>query len=130
MYRPDRRGIYIPNGKNPWPHEMRVAKILSAAGHYVEFIEETKLQTADIRLDGTEFEIKSPRSFNANSFEHTLKRGIRQSPNLIIDSSRMKGVRDDKIRVFLVNQARKQKQIKKLLFITKRGQIVDISAFI
>lgn len=125
----NKRGIYIPNGKNPWPHEMRVARILSAAGHYVEFIEETNLQTADIRLDGIEYEIKSPKSFNSNSFEHTLKRGTRQSPNLIIDSSRMRGVRDDKIRTFLVNQVKKQKQIKKLIFITKRGQIIDIFAF-
>ena len=102
---------------------------LALAGHRVEFLPESIHKTPDIRLDGIEFEIKSPKSFNANSFEHTLKRGARQSPNLIIDSSRMRGVRDDKIRVFLVNHVRKQKQIKRLLLITKRSQIVDIFAF-
>lgn len=120
-----KRGIYIPNNKNPWPHEMRVAKILSAK-YCVEFIEESNLKTADVYLDGIEFEIKSPKSFNSNSFEHTLKRATRQSPNIIIDSSRMKYVRDDKIQMFLINQAKRQKQIRKLLFINKKGQVIDI----
>ena len=103
-----------------------MANILALAGHYVEFLPENQLHTADIRLDGVEYEIKSPESFNSNTLEHKLKDATKQSPNLIIDSSRMRGIRDDKIRMFLTNQARKQKQIKKMLFITKKGQIIDI----
>ena len=109
---------------------MRVAKILALAGHYVEFLEETNLHTADIRLDGIEYEIKSPESFNPNTLEHKLKDATKQSPNIIIDSSRMRKIRDDKVRMFLVNQVRKQKQIKKMLFITKKGQIIDIFGLI
>ena len=123
-------GIFIASGRKPWPHELRVAEILSLAGHYVEFLEETNLHTADIKLDGTEYEIKSPESFNANTLEHTLKDAIKQSPNLIIDTSRIKKVRDLKARTFLVNQMRKQKQIRNIIMITKRGQIIDISALI
>ena len=89
-----------------------MAEILSLAGHYIEFLEEGNLHTADIKLDGIEYEIKSPESFNANTLEHTLKDATKQSPNLIIDTFRIKKVRDLKVRAFLVNQMRKQKQIK------------------
>ena len=117
-------------GRKPWPHEMRVAEILSLAGHYVEFLEEGNLHTADIKLDGIEYEIKSPESFNSNTLEHKLKNATKQSPNLIIDTSRIKKVRDLKVRNFLVSQMQKQKQIKKIIMITKHGQIVDISTLI
>ena len=130
MQNKKKAGIFVAPGRKPWPHEMRVAEILSLAGHYVEFLEEGNLHTADIKLDGVEYEIKSPEAFNANTFEHTLKDAVKQSPNLIIDTFRMKKVRDLKVRNFLVNQMRKQKQIKKIIMITKRGQIVDISALV
>lgn len=100
------------------------------AGHNIEFLPENHLRTADIKLDGIDYEIKSPESFNPNTLEHKLKDATRQSGNIIIDSSRIKKTRDDKIRRFLVNQFRKQPQIKKMLFITKRGGIVDISALV
>lgn len=121
-----KQGIFIAPGRRPWPHEMRVAEILAMAGHYIEFLEESSLHTADILLDGMEYEIKSPESFNSNTFEHKLKDAVKQSPNLIIDSSRIKKVQDRKICNFLVNQVKRQKQIKKMLFITKQGKIIDI----
>ena len=66
--------VIIPASVSPWPHERRVAKILALAGHAVEFIPESTIKTADILLDGVEFEIKSPKSGNANSLEHILKK--------------------------------------------------------
>ncbi|MBQ3309671.1 hypothetical protein IJG78_03275 [Candidatus Saccharibacteria bacterium] len=127
----NKRGVIIkPAGCRPWPHEERVADILALAGHKVEFILKTNYKTADILLDGVEFEIKSPESFNTNTLEHTLKNATKQSPNIIIDSSRIKKTWDNRILIFLINQARKQKQIKKLLFITKRGKIIDVSSLI
>ncbi len=122
--------VIVPANANPWPHEQRVAKILALAGHAVEFIPESNTKTADILLDGVEFEVKSPKSANANSLEHILKKAVKQSCNIIIDTSRMKNIRDDNTRRFLVNQARLRKQIKKLIMITKQGQIIDVSALI
>ena len=122
--------VIVPANANPWPHEQRVAKILALAGHAVEFIPESNTKTADILLDGVEFEIKSPKSANANSLEHILKKAVKQSCNIIIDTSRMKNIRDDNTRRFLANQARLRKQIKKLIMITKQGQIIDVSALI
>ena len=122
--------VIVPANANPWPHEQRVAKILALAGHAVEFIPESNTKTADILFDGVEFEIKSPKSANANSLEHILKKAVKQSCNIIIDTSRMKNIRDDNTLRFLVNQARLRKQIKKLIMITKQGQIIDVSALI
>lgn len=122
-----KRGIYIAPGRKPWPHELRVAEILAMAGHYIEFLEEGILHTADIRLDGIEYEIKSPEAFNSNTLEHKLKDATKQSPNLIIDASRIRKIRDDKIINFLVGQVRKQKQIKGMLFVTKQGRIAQNS---
>lgn len=120
--------IIVPVGMKPWPQEMRVAEILAMAGHNVRFLEESNLHTADILLDGVEFEIKSPKSANANSLEHLLKKALRQSPNIIIDTSRMNNFNNVNIKKFLISQMKKRKQIKKLIMITKRGQVVDISS--
>ena len=122
--------VVVPANANPWPHELRVAKILALAGYAVEFIPETERKTADILLDGIEFEIKSPKSANANSLEHILKKAVKQSCNIIIDTSRMKNVRDDNTRRFLINQVRIRRQINNLIMITKQGQIIDISALV
>ena len=107
-----------------------MAKVLATAGHTVEFLEESNLHTADILLDGVEFEIKSPKSASANSLEHLLKKALKQSPNIIIDTSRLKNSRDDNVRKFLTSQVKSRKQIKKLIMITKQGRIIDIFALI
>lgn len=122
--------VVVPANANPWPHELRVAKILALAGYAVEFIPEANTKTADILLDGIEFEIKSPKSANANSLEHILKKAVKQSCNIIIDTSRMKNVRDDNTSRFLINQVRIRRQINNLIMITKQGQIIDISALV
>lgn len=130
MQHSHKNGTFIASGRRIWPHELRVAEILTLAGHNIEFIEESNLHTADILLDGVEFEIKSPKTSNTNSMEHLLKKALRQSPNIIIDTSRMKNSRDDNVRKFLIAQAKSRKQIKTLIMITKRSQIIDISALI
>lgn len=123
-----REGVFMPPGRKVWPHEYRVARVLAMAGHNVEFLLENNLKNPDILLDGVEFEIKSPEHFNANTLEHTIKDALKQSPNLIIDMSRLKKIRSDRMRAFLINQVRKSKQIKRMFLITRQGQIIDIKA--
>ena len=128
MPRKRRAQIIIPAGLCPWPHELRVAKILSLAGHTVEFLPTRTSKTADILLDGIEFEIKSPLTNKPKKILHNLKRALLQSKNVIIDSSRIKGVRDNTVRKLLADRAKDQKTLKRLLLITKHGQIIDIMA--
>lgn len=122
--------ILIPADANPWPHEQRVARILALAGHSVEFIPEANLKTPDIFLDGTTYEIKSPITDNQKKIIRNVKRALEKCPNVIIDSSRIKGVRDDAIQRTLKNKMRDLPGLKKLLLINKRGQIIDISSLV
>ena len=120
----------IPAGRKPWPHELRIAEILAAAGHNIEFLPETNINTADILLDGVEYEMKSPITNKPDKLERNIKRGLKQAHNIIFDSSRIKNMRDDNLRRFLTRKAKEQKQIGELIFITKRGQIIDIKSLI
>jgi len=85
---------------------------------------------ADILLDGVPYEMKSPFTNKPDKLERNIKRGLRQAKNIIFDSSRIKNMRDDNIRHFLVRKAKEQKQIGELIFITKHGQIIDIKSLI
>lgn len=118
--------IIIDGGRNPWPHEMRVAKIFADAGYFVEFLPESHIHTADILLNGVDFEIKSPENARAITLERAIKKALKQSRNIIIDSSRMKGHRDDILRKYLIQQAQIRKQIKRMYLVTKHGRIIDI----
>ena len=116
--------VVIPADANPWPHEVRVAKILALAGYSVEFIPEANLKTPDIYLDGTMYEIKSPITNNPKKIIRNVKRALEKCPNVIIDSSRVKGLRDDAIQRTLKNKTKDLSGLKKLIFINKRGQTV------
>ena len=123
--------IIISEEVNPWPHEKRVAKILAEEGHVVEFIPEGTIGTADIFLDGIVYEIKSPKSNKINTIEHRIKDAINnQSCNLIIDSSRIKGMKDYNLKNWLIKKCREQPQIRRMIFINKKGQIIDIKTLI
>lgn len=118
---------YIPEGLKPWPHELRAAKVLASAGYKVEFImPRQNLPTADILLDGIEYEMKSPESFNPNAIEHLIRAAIRQSPHIIIDTSRLKKIPQHQVLRSLKRQIYKNSRIKRFLVITKRGDIIDI----
>ena len=131
MYMTKHKGrVIIPADANPWPHEVQVAKILALAGHSVEFIPEANLKTPDIYLDGTMYEIKSPITNNPKKIIRNVKRALEKCPNVIIDSSRVKGLRDDAIQRTLKNKVKDLSGLKKLIFINKRGQIVDIIALV
>ena len=119
----------IPSDASPWPHEKRVARILVLAGHYVEFIPETTIKTPDIYLERTVYEIKSPTSNKLDAVERNLTRALEKCPNVIFDSSRMK-VRDNQIRKELVKRRKAGKGLKKLIFITKQDEIVDIEELV
>lgn len=116
--------VIIPAGVKPWPHERRVAEILANNGYSVRFLPEKNiLYTADFALDGIEYELKSPVGGTLAAIERNLKRGTRQSHNIIFDSSRMKGVKDSKVWATLVNRLPLQSAVKKLIYINKSGEL-------
>lgn len=92
-----KQGIFIESGRILWPQEMRIARILAAAGHDVEFLRERhNLHTADMLLDGIEYEVKSPETSKLASIEQLIRKALKQSSNIIIDASRCK-IRSDRL---------------------------------
>lgn len=75
------------------------------------------------------YEIKSPISNKVDAVERNITRALMKCPNIIFDSSRMK-VRDDQIMKELVKRRKLGKGLRKLLFINKRGMIIDIESLI
>lgn len=122
-------GIFIDPERRPWPHELRTARTLALAGYRVDFLPESSLLSADILLDGVEFEMKAPKTDKTESLEQLIRKALKQSPNIIIDSFRMK-MNDDVAKRFLIRKCQEQKQIKRMLFITKKREIIDIFEFI
>ena len=122
--------IIIPAGLDVWEHELRTAKVFAQHGHVVEFIAidpTERAKTPDIQIDKIAYEIKSPKADKLSAVERNLKRAARQSGNIIIDSRRMSKIHDSTIQKFLVQKFKQQKSIKRLLFVNRKHQIVDIS---
>jgi len=121
--------ITVAFGRDIWEHELKAANVLLRYGYTVCFLPEDKrLKSADILLDGVEFEIKSPVSGKLSAVERNLKEASRQAENIVLDARRMKGLRDENVQRFLSTKLKLQKSIKRLLFINKKGELIDISA--
>ena len=104
---------------------MHTATILAQNGHTITFLKEVGNNPPDIRLDSIIFEMKAPKTSKTSSLEQTLRKAVKQSPNIVIDSFRMK-MPDNIALKFLIKKCREQKQIKRMLFINKKEKIVDV----
>ena len=118
----------IPPNCTPWPHEIRVAKILSGNGISSSFIPETNIsKTPDLVIGNRYYEIKSPISSNINAVERNLKRATVKSKYIIFDSSRMRRLSDERIFNELKKQLNAQTIIKEILFIDKAANIQHLT---
>ena len=97
-------------------------------GYTVKFVPSVNvLHSADLLVDGTVYEMKSPTSNKIEAVERNLKRATHQSRNIIFDSSRMKRLHDERILSNVIYQAGKQSIIKKVIFVGKRGKITFLT---
>ena len=122
--------IIIPSGVNVWPHEYKSAEALSAAGYVVEFIPPLDTEgnhTADVLLDGVEWELKSPKSGKIEAIERNLKKGSKQSSRIVFDSRRMKRIPGKAIIRELSIRLKKQKTLTAIIFINRHGVVIDIA---
>lgn len=130
MNHENKRGIVVtPANANPWPHEKRIARILARAGHRAKFIPEENIKTPDIYIEHTVYEIKSPISDKIDAIERNITRALAKCPNIVFDGSRMK-IRDNQIIRELIKRRRLGKGLKKIIFINKCGEIIDIESLI
>jgi hypothetical protein len=125
--------IRIPAGITVWKHELDTANALASAGYVVEFLATKNIQSSkspDIFMNGEKWELKSPKTDRLAAIERNLKLATRQSGNIVIDSRRMRKLRDSTIQNFLLQKLKQQKTIKKLLFVNRKHQLIDISKLV
>ncbi|GBG96261.1 hypothetical protein [Lactococcus termiticola] len=115
-------------GAFPEEHEMLTAKIFMHAGFDVLFLSPRRskdMKTPDVEINGVLWEIKSPTGTSKATIDRNIKRAIKQSRNIIIDTRRCK-LADEEIRHFLVKTEKSLAGVRRLKLITKRGKIIDI----
>lgn len=125
--------IIEPSRGNIREHERRTARAIANTGVTVEFMLEPEYdftKTPDLIIEGILWEMKSPRTDKLSQIEKNLKRASKQSPNIIIDSQRIKHLPDKKLQYFLCNRLQAQRSIKRLLFVNRRREVIDINALI
>lgn len=121
--------VVIPTGASVWPHELRCARTLAAAGHNIEFltpIDGPGVKTPDLIMDNIRWEIKSPESSNPKSLQRVLRRAGAQSPNVIIDTTRATKLSDSAILRELKRLLPMTKSVRRLVVVTKNGNVIDI----
>ncbi len=116
------------SGVNVKPWELHSAVAISESGYDVRFIpSHNSLRTADAFINNTVFEFKSPEGSSIKCIENNLQKALRrQSKNIVIDSLRVKNLQDRSIKSYLISRMRRKQGIKKLYFVTKRGELIDI----
>ena len=123
--------IIIPANVLPWDHELKTAQALALHGYIVEFVavsNRRNVKSADIMISGELYEIKSPVASKLSAVERNLKRAYRQSTNIIFDSRRMKCLPDKSIQKELIKQFKLTKNIKHMLFVNRKHEVIDIRA--
>ena len=125
--------IIVGSGvKNVWPFELHSALALKELGYVVRFVPaHNSVCSADAYLNDTLFEFKSPCGSTIKCVENNLDKALRnQSKNVVIDSCRIKNVKDRSIINYLTNRLKHKKGIKRLFFVTRDGIAIDINALV
>lgn len=125
--------IIIPSGASVWDHELHTVKALSAAGYVITFLatkNEKHHKSPDVFIGGQAWEIKCPIASKLSAIERNLKKAYHQSYYIIFDSHRMGRLPDASIQKELVKQYRLTKNIKQILFVNRKRQVIDISKHI
>lgn len=134
MARKPKGEVLIPaDVESVWKHEITTARTLAKAGYSVKFLpakNQNAAKSPDILMDGVKWELKSPRTDKISAVERNLKRATKQSGNIVIDSQRLHGLQDRTVQRFLVQKFRQQKTIKRLIFINRKRESIDISTLV
>ena len=121
--------IIIQSGANVWPHELKTAEALAAAGYTVEFVrrsEEQRAQSADVLMLDEIWEMKAPRSDKASAIDKNVRKALHQSKWVIFDSRRMKSVPDSTVERELRKSAQTLRSMRRLLFVNRKAEVIDI----
>ena len=127
---PQQQGkIVIAPEVNIWPHELKTAEALAAAGYIVEFMRRSegfRVTTADVVMNGVIWEMKSPESSQLKVIEKNIRHALHQSRDVIFDSRRMKKLDNERIEREVRKWANQLTSVRRLIYINRRGEVVKI----
>ena len=121
--------IIIGPGINVWPHELKTAEALAAAGYVVEFIKRSEKRndkSADVRIDGLIWEMRAPKSGGTDMVQKNLRLALHQSSKAFLDSRRMKSLPDKVIEREVRLRANELKTLRRLIYFNRSGDVVVI----
>lgn len=121
--------IIIPPDVNVRPHEIETARALARSGLTVEFIRRSEGQhaaSADLLIDGDEWEMKAPTSSSMKALQRNLHKALHQSSRVIIDVRRMKGIPSHAMERELRVLTGKFRSLVQLKMVDRRGNVLDI----
>ena len=128
----DNAQVIISQDVKPTPEEHEVSAAWILARYYncaIIFLvrhEGYKIKTADFVMNGQMWELKSPISNSRRRcVSIRLDKAKIQSHNIIFDGRRTK-LGDDFLRKQLISELEKRSSIRRLLFITKKSDIIAL----
>jgi hypothetical protein len=123
-----RKGFIIPNGVVLESHEIATVVFLTDQGFDVELIPPNQLKgarTPDIRMNGFDWEMKSPTSSGKYTIEHAFRSALKQSSYIIFDIRRLK-TPEDKTIYEITRRYNDFKKVKRVLIISKAAIMIDL----
>ena len=113
-------------GAEPTIDEVWAALFLIELGLNVKFLRANRSSggtTPDIEIDGIKWEIKTPRKSKENTLDHAMKKGLKQSENLVFDLRKLKNTGIQANRK-LKKEFDRTKKWKRLWVISKEGRLL------
>lgn len=111
-----------------FPWEIDSAKALCDAGYVVEFApRHNSSHSADAYINGTLYEFKSPEGSKISCINNNLNAALKfQSKYVVIDTARVKNLRDENVKRFLISRVHQKRGMKGLILITKNRDVFDL----
>lgn len=124
----NRFGRVITNDVCLEAHEYSTLYFLSSFGLCIEVIKPSNTpgtRSADYLINGAIWEGKSPDGSGNSTISRQFHKASRQADRLILDLRRVK-IPKDKAKREALNRLEKSRNIKRMLLITKDGQLLDV----
>ncbi len=124
-----KQGKITPNGVVLHTHENATVVFLTEHGFDVELIPPVQrkgARTPDIRMNGFEWEMKSPKSNGKYTIEHSFRSALKQSPNIIFDIRNSK-MPQAKCIVEIERRFNDFKKVKRVIIIARRNKLLEYS---
>lgn len=122
-----KKGTITPNGVSLEKHENDTIVFFTELGYNVTLIPPSHvpgIHTPDFKMNGLEWEMKSPKGRTRSTLEHAFQAALKQSRNLVFDLRRVQ-MPNDKAIMILEQLFNYSKSIKRLLIISKNRELLD-----